>query len=295
MSDISQAELEAYRRDPDHHRHTPGCPEDPRWQHYRDLPHYHYLKVANRLRFCGQMDMAWTLMLVKQDLLDKPTAAKALKVLKDSQTEQGWGGEKWIKKKLPDHDERVASAVNYGRTLQEPMARMMMREALLDVFDELFMAMESLLNIAEANVDTLMAGHSHWAHAQPTTYAAYLLAIHDQLARGMEQLELAYRHTNQNSGGCGACSGTGWPVDRETVTELLGFDKTIDVSYDCEDSMDEMMTILFACSNLALTLSRTALDHNVWVTEEWNLFHVEMQWRGVSSFMPQKADRKSVV
>ena len=42
----------------------------------------------------------------------------------------------------------------------------------------------------------------------------------------------SYRHTNQNSGGCGACSGTGWPTDREIITDLLGFDSTIEPAYD---------------------------------------------------------------
>jgi argininosuccinate lyase len=74
------------------------------------------------------------------------------------------------------------------------------------------------------------------------------------------------------------------------VTNLLGFDDTIELTYDCEGSQDEMLTILFAASNLAVTLSRTAIDFNVWVTEEWDLFYVEMPWRGVSSFMPQKAN-----
>jgi argininosuccinate lyase len=139
------------------------------------------------------------------------------------------------------------------------------------------------------HADTMMAGQSHFSHAQPTTYGAYLLAVYDGLVRGLSQLDLAYRYTNQNSGGCGACSGTGWPVDRELVTDLLGFDSTIELSYDCEGSQDEIPQIMFALSSIALTLSRTGMDHSIWTREEIGTVMPSPAWQGVSSFMPQKA------
>ncbi|MCF7855056.1 MAG: hypothetical protein K9N51_09685 [Candidatus Pacebacteria bacterium] len=289
MSTQPTDEQRAYWQSHEHFRHTTGVSAGENWYGIRDLGEQRLAEVRNRLPYCGRMDMAWLVMLHKQGLVPTETVRKLLPVLKKSQHEQGWGGEAWLRQQLQG-DEDTASAVNYGRTLQEPMARMMMRDQLFNTFDELFGCLGIILDVAADNLDTMMAGHSHWAQAQPTTYAAYLLAVHDGLFRGLEQLELAYRHTNQNSGGCGACSGTGWPVDRGMITELLGFDKTIELTYDCEASQDEMLTIMFAASNMAVTLSRAALDFNVWVTEEWNLFNVDMTHRDVSSFMPQKAN-----
>lgn len=286
-----QNELNAYWRSKDHFRHTPGCPQSQDWDKYYtlNLPE-RIQEVQNRLRACGRMDMAWLVMLYEQKLVPVETVRKLYDVLQQTQKEKGWGGEEWIKARLPDHDEDTAAAVNYGRTLQEPMSRMMIRESLLYVFDEIMEARTTLLKLAAENLDTMMAGHSHWSHAQPITYAAYLLGVHDQLERGTDQLVQAYRHINRNTGGCGACSGTGWPVNRERITELLGFEQTVELTYDCESSMDAYLTSLFAAGNIAVTLSRTAMDFNVWVTEEWNLFYVDMSWRGVSSFMPQKAN-----
>ncbi|HBE03920.1 MAG TPA: hypothetical protein DC049_15805, partial [Spirochaetia bacterium] len=229
-------------------------------------------------------------MLHEKGFIDTAIVKKLRPILEKTKTEKGYGGEDYLKQNLPDHDEDTAAAVNFGRTLQEPMARLAMRESLLYLFDELLLALENILNVAAENLDTIMAGQSHWSHAQPTTFAAYLLSVHDQLARGLEQMETAYKHVNRNSAGCGACSGTGWPVNRERITELLGFDETIELTYDCEAAMDERLTTLFAASNIAVSLSRTAIDFNVWTTAEWNLFYVDMAWRGVSSFMPQKAN-----
>ncbi|MGI5819106.1 MAG: lyase family protein [Armatimonadota bacterium] len=280
---------EQYWSSHEHRRHTPGVPEAPEWGHYRTLPARRVKETGNRLRFCALMDKAWLVMLHRKGHVSDEDVRRLFPVLAEADAEHGWGGEDWIRAKLGG-DEATAFAVNHGRTLQEPMARMMMREALLYAFDELLPALETTLDLADEHADVLMAGHSHWAHAQPTTWGAYLLAVHDGLSRGLEQLELAYRHTNMNSGGCGACSGARWDVDRELITDLLGFDETIEPAYDCEASQDEMLTIMFAASNIAVTLSRVTLDLNVWVTEEWDIFEVDMAWRGVSSFMPHKAN-----
>ncbi|MFW5799081.1 MAG: lyase family protein, partial [Planctomycetota bacterium] len=279
-----------YHQSREHFRHCPGVPEAPEWKTYWNQRLGQRLKnIGNRMPYLARMDAAWLVMLHEQGVLPLEKIRPLFPVLHKARSERGWGGEAWIKQQLGG-DEDGASLVNFGRTLQEPTFRMMMREAILFAIDEVLPTLEVLLEVADENLDTIMAGHSHWAHAQPTTYAQYLLAVHDGLARGLEQLELAYRQTNLNSGGCGACSGTGWPTDRERITELLGFDGTVEVAYDCEASQENILTALFAASNLAITLSRAALDFNVWVTEEWNLFTVDMSWRGVSSFMPHKAN-----
>ena len=277
-----------YCKRKDHRQHSAGVPQSDVWMHWMRWPDKEFQRVSNRLRYCGWMDKAWTVMLYRQGLIPRETAKKLLVVLADSDHEQGWGGEDWIKQKLGG-DEDTASAVNLGRTLQEPMARMQMREKVLDVIDLLHKALETTLDKAEEHADTMMAGQSHMSHAQPTTYGAYMVAVHDGLTRGLAQLELAYRFTNMNSGGCGACSGTGWNVDRQMVTDLLGFDAMVESAYDCEGSQDEIPQILYALSSIGLTLCRTALDHSIWSLEEVNMLQLEPAWMGVSSFMPQKA------
>jgi argininosuccinate lyase len=279
---------EAFCSRKDHRSHTPGVPRADEIDHWMQLPQREMGRISSRLKYCGWMDKAWTVMLHEQGLIERDTAQRLFGVLADADHERGWGGEDWLKEKL-DGDEDTASAVNYGRTLQEPMARLQMREKLLDVFDGLGDALAVSLDKAEEHADAMMAGQSHFSHAQPTTYGAYLLAVHDGLVRGLAQLELAYRFTNMNSGGCGACSGTGWPVDRQRVTELLGFDELIELTYDCEGSQDEIPQILFALSSMALTLARAGLDHGIWSLEEINAIELTPPWQGISSFMPQKA------
>jgi len=275
---------EEYWASHDHRRHCAGAPESEEKEYYDKRLCEQLKEVTNLGPFLAKADLAWTVMLCKQGIISKEVAKKLLKILREA----GAGGEDILKRKL-DGDEDTASAVNLGRTLQEPMSRLQLREKLLDIFDLLLKCLGTLLDVAEENVDTVMAGQSHLSHAQPTTYAAYLLAVHDGLSRGLEQLELAYKHTNQNSAGCGACSGTGWPVDRQLVTDLLGFHSLVEVTYDCEPGQDHVLTILFALTNIAVLLSRTAMDFNIWSMEEVMMVEVNPGWKGVSSMMPQKA------
>jgi argininosuccinate lyase len=234
--------------------------------------------------YTAQTDRAWVVMLTKTGLVPREKAAKVLAALEGAQA----GGEPAMLKRLKG-DEDLASIINYGRTLQEPMSRMLLRDHQLDVFDQLMKAMKATLDVADRHAETIMPGCTHMAHAQPTTYGAYLLASYDGLARGVEQLELAYKHTNENSAGCGATSGTGWPVDRQMVTELLGFDTLMEPTYECEGAQDYGLTTMFALANIMTVLSRTAMDHGIWGMEDCGFIRLPGRLLGLSSLMPQKA------
>jgi len=233
-------------------------------------------------------DQAWVVMLEKQSLISRQTAKTLLLALEEAKKEPGFGGEDWLKAYL-NGDEDTASAVNLGRTLQEPMSRIQLRGLLNEFIGMALQFIEKLLDFAGDHTDLIMPGHTHMSQAQPTTYGAYLVAICDGLLRGMEQVELAYRQNNLCSAGCGALAGTGWPVDRYYVAELLGFDDLIGSSVDCEAGQDYATSILFALSNMALVMSRTSMDHEIWGLEEVGHFSVNGCVAGPSSLMPQKA------
>lgn len=276
-------DLNEYRRS-HHHRHQcPGVPEDEYRVGVRSRLNSELQRVRATRPALTATDRAWAVMLLKQELISRDVAVKVLKAL-----EEGGGGEDFLKKAL-DGDEDTASVVNFGRTLQEPMSRIQLREKLLDVIDLTTQCLGTLLDAAEANADTIMAGQTHLSHAQPTTYGAYLIAVHDGIARSLELMEVAYKHTNMSSAGCGACSGAGWPVDRELVADLLGFDRLVEPAYDCEPGQDHALHILFALTSLGVMLSRTAMDFNIWGMEEVGMVTVDPSWHGISSMMPQKS------
>ena len=268
-----------------HRQHAAGAPNGPK-SHMGEAARHaasERSRVSNRHRYGRYMDQAWTVMLYRKGLIPRESAVKVLEALEKTQV----GGEGPLKKLLQDED--LASIPQIGRTLQEPMARMQLREKQLDVIDATHDFLQIVLDSADRHAETIMPGMTHMAHSQPITYGAYLVAFHDGVYRGLQYLELAYKHTNENSGGCGATSGTGWPVDRYMITELLGFDKLVEPTYDGEAGQDYGMSTLFALSNMMITISRTAIDHGIWGMDGYKTHTLPATHLGVSSLMPQKA------
>jgi len=120
-----------------------------------------------------------------------------------------------------------------------------------------------------------------------------MISAFDGIFRSLEQLELAYRFTNVNSGGCGSCSGTTWPVDRERMADLLGMDGVLEPTYDSEASQDHTMAIMFGLSNMSIHLTRYSMIHYIWAMDELDMIRTDPSMCGVSSFMPQKCDSGS--
>jgi len=263
-----------------HRLHAAGAPMSEKYLHLD------WLKRPGKGKgyYVKLMDQAWTVMLYKQGIITLDEARKVLSGLEKIER----GGEGPLTKIL-DGDQYHGSLPQLGRTLQEPMSRMEIREKQLEVIDATHTFLSTLLDVIESHAETIMPGMTHMAHSQPTTYGAYLLALYDGVLRGLEHIELAYKHTNQNSGGCGATSGTGWPVDRYLITELLGFDELLEPTYEGEAGQDFALNTLLALSNTMSTLSRTAMDHGIWGMDGYNTHEVADGHLGVSSLMPQKA------
>ena len=248
-------------------------------------------RYSDRFTYCTRTDKAWVVCLHTAGVIDTATAAKLLGALEELETSdpsgRRGGGERDVIPAL-DGDEDVGSLINLGRTMQEPMSRMQMRDQMLDFFEYLFALIESVATVAKQNVDTIMPGHTHLSQANPITLALYLLSVEDSLFRGLAQLELAYSLVNLNSGGCGSTSGTVWPVDRWELTRLLGFDGLVEPTYDCEASQDHTLALMFALTNILTSISKPTTDIQIWGLEEMDMIRIDPAWGGLSSMMPQK-------
>lgn len=283
-----------YARRIDHRFHAKGCRVSPQLQGAQKESRELASRLGGRQPWASQTDLCWVVLLYKSGSIDKEHAAKLIRALRktwDSNT--GISGEERILEEL-NGDMDTASMVNYGRTLQEPMWRLRLRDGMLEIFDDILTLLEKTHELAEENLETIMVGQTHMNHGQPITYAHYMISVFDVIFRGLEQFEQAYRYTNLNTGGCGSCSGTTWPVDRSLMAELLGMDGVVVPTFDCEASQDHSLSMLFALSNIAVHISRCAMNHYIWALDEVDMIRTKPAMCGVSSFMPQKCDSGSV-
>jgi argininosuccinate lyase len=182
----------------------------------------------------------------------------------------------------------AAGEINLGRTRPEPLTRMALRARILDLSEQLGALIGTVLDIAEREADTVMPQWTHMQPAQPSTMGHYLVGLAGALLRDADRLVAAYRTTNACTLGCGALAGTSYPVDREVVAVLLGFDEVRENTIDCVASGDYALETSAGVANLGITLSRMCEDLYLWHTDEFGLVEIGDSFSGSSSMMPQK-------
>jgi len=168
------------------------------------------------------------------------------------------------------------------------LARMALRKLVLDVMARLHSLRAALLDFARQHEGTIMPGYTHTQPAQPTTMAHYAAAILSFLARDAKRLQAAYASTNRSPLGAAAFTTTGFPVNRERVAKLLGFDGLMENSHDAIGAGDYMTETMGALITLALNLSRITRDLLFWATQEAAAIRIHDAFIQISSIMPQK-------
>ena len=263
--------------------------EKPVYEFKREHYFYHLVET----------NKAWTVMLIETDLIGTDEGAQLLSALQDLETE----GPEALGEYNPDYEyfyshmeqylieatgEDIAGNINIGRTRPEPLARMVTRENLLEVLDEVHSLRSTLLNIAEREMETVMPQWTHYQHAQISTVGHYILAIVDSIERDTRRLVDSYETVNECTLGCGALAGASYPLDRQLVADLLGFDDFKENTIDCVGGGDHHMEPAAAMANLMTTLSRFAEDLYTWHTWEFDFIEIGDEYAGSSSMMPQK-------
>jgi argininosuccinate lyase len=158
-------------------------------------------------------------------------------------------------------------------------------DTLLDIEQELLTA---LLELAERHADTIMPGFTHLQPAQPITLGHHLLAWFEMLLRDRDRLVDCRRRVNVLPLGSAALAGTSFPIDREMVASMLGFDEI------CENSIDGVSDRDFAiefCSAASLTmvhLSRWSEELVLWSSQQFAFIDLPDRFCTGSSIMPQK-------
>ncbi|MBM7095733.1 argininosuccinate lyase [Bacillus sp. H-16] len=166
--------------------------------------------------------------------------------------------------------------------------RMLWRQKTAEWIDKLIDMRTLLLELAEEHKHTIMPAHTHNQQAQPTTLAHYLLAAEQNLKRDTERGIALYDRINVSPMGACALSTTGFPIDRQQISDQLGFSSPMTNSYDAISASDFMLEFGSALSISLSTLSRFVYDLMFMATSEVSTLKLNDQHVQTSSIMPQK-------
>jgi len=155
-------------------------------------------------------------------------------------------------------------------------------EALLDVVDR-------LLDLGDEHARTSFPGHTHTRQAMPTTLGHHFAAWAENLLDTVPWLQLTFRHLNRSPSGSASGFGVALPLDRQLVSDLLGFDapqvNTLAVQNDRGKS--EYLA-LAAASAVATDLGRLSCDLLWFSSDELGFVGLPETVTTGSSLMPQK-------
>jgi argininosuccinate lyase len=168
------------------------------------------------------------------------------------------------------------------------MYRMRLRELIAALFQGTLELRAALVDLALRHRETLLAAHTHTQPAQPTTVAHYLLGVIEQLERDGRRLRAAFDCTNQSPLGACAITGTGFPIDRQLTSDLLGFAGPTGNTYGSIATVDYLLEGVSAAAVLLAGIGRVVQDWLLWCTVEIGYLRLADGFVQASSIMPQK-------
>jgi len=180
---------------------------------------------------------------------------------------------------------RESSTVGFVLTL---------RHQLLEASSAAVELLRALMAQAERHLTTLLPDYTYQQIAQPTSLAHYLLTFAAPLVRDLERLHLAFEHVDECPAGIGSTNGSGLPLNRQRVAQLLGFTRLAEHTRDAMWRPDTPIEVLGTLNALWANADRLAEDLLLWATAEFGFIEVADRHARISVIMPNKKNPYSL-
>ena len=196
-----------------------------------------------------------------------------------------------IESALVDRIGDVGKKLHTARSRNDQIAtdmRLYLRDEIDDIVLKINEVMTALITLADKHHDTIMLGLTHMQSAQPVTFGHHLLAWIEMLLRDRSRLSDCRKRMNVLPLGSAALAGTTFPIDRNYVAKLLGFDDVTQNSLDSVSDRDFAIEFLACASLIMMHLSRFSEELVLWMSEANHYIDLDDAWCTGSSIMPQK-------
>jgi len=196
-----------------------------------------------------------------------------------------------IEKRLTTLVGDAGKRLHTGRSRNDQVAtdvRLYLRHAIDDLLGLIKTMQTALLDLATLHTNTIMPGFTHLQVAQPISFAHHLMAYFEMLKRDAERLQDCRKRVNRLPLGAAALAGTSYPIKREYVAELLGFDGVCENSLDAVSDRDFAIEFISSSSLIMTHLSRFSEELILWMNPRFGFIELADRFCTGSSIMPQK-------
>ena len=166
--------------------------------------------------------------------------------------------------------------------------RMTLKKEIDSISEKIKSLVLVLCDKADENKNAIMPGYTHLQRAQPITLGHHLMAYASMLLRDLDRLSDCKKRMNVLPLGSGALAGTTYPLDRNMVADLLGFDSVSANSLDGVSDRDFCIELASALSLVMVHLSRFSEEIIMWCSWEFKFVELDDAFSTGSSIMPQK-------
>jgi argininosuccinate lyase len=196
-----------------------------------------------------------------------------------------------IEARLTDRIGIAGKKLHTGRSRNDQVAtdmRLFLRHEIDQIEAGLVRLSEVLLDLAEAEAETIMPGFTHLQVAQPITFGHHMMAWYEMLQRDRGRLSGCRERVNIMPLGAAALAGTSYPIDRDYTAALLGFDAVARNSLDAVSDRDFAIEFCGFAATLMMHLSRFSEELILWSSAQFNFIELSDNFCTGSSIMPQK-------
>ncbi len=196
-----------------------------------------------------------------------------------------------IEKRLTTLVGDAGKRLHTGRSRNDQVAtdvRLYLRHAIDELRGLIHALQTAIVDLAAHHTHTIMPGYTHLQVAQPVSFAHHLMAYFEMLKRDAERLQDCRKRVNRLPLGAAALAGTSYPIKREMVAELLGFDGVCGNSLDAVSDRDFAIEFTAAAALIMVHLSRLSEELILWMNPRFGFIDLADRFCTGSSIMPQK-------
>ncbi len=167
--------------------------------------------------------------------------------------------------------------------------RLYMRDKLLQVVDAAAALIDVLVAFAEKHKAVPIVGRTHFQRAMPSSVGLWAGAIAESLLDDIELAKTAYAIADQCPLGSAASYGVNLDIDRQYVSDALGFARVQNNVLYVNNSRGKVEAIILsALAQIMNDLAKMASDVILWSMPEFDYFKLPPEFCPGSSLMPQK-------